>query len=158
MISFQGSLFATLQPPVSSASCLTFSFTQASSHLAVTPSPQPVPQILVLRGDEELTNFVSFLHIKTLRTEGVQLPYSGRDRKNNFIKKLPPWRGTIYTSVHLCVYSVCPAGNVTALETSPNSQLCLMRDLLTLGGLGSVVTYGMNRVGQFQAPSAAFRA
>lgn len=74
--------------------------------------------------------------------------FSECDRKNNSIKKPPPWRGTIYTLVHLCVNSIYPAGNVPALEASPNSQLCLMWDPLISGGLGSFVTYDMISVGQ----------
>lgn len=44
--------------------------------------------------------------------------------------------------------NIYPTGNITILQTSPNSQLCLVRDSLILGGPDSAVIYDMINVGQ----------
>lgn len=64
-------------------------------------------------------------------------------QKDSFIKSLLPGEAAFHTLVQVCVDSIYPAGNVTTLQASPNTQLCLIRDSLTSGGLDSIVTYDM---------------
>lgn len=113
--------------------------------LCCHPQPHPHPGA----GRWCRTNFISCLHIKILRTEGVQLchPLSVTERTAS-CRSLLAGEAAFHTLVQVCVDSIYPAGNVTTLQASTNSHLCLIRDSLTSGGLDSIVTYDIIKVGQ----------
>lgn len=86
----------------------------------------------------------------------VQLSVSKCEHTQQSHKEPSHWEGN-GLHINMSALRQRRAGNVAMLETSPSSQLCLVRDSLMLGGLDSIVTNDMITWAMFQMPLAVFR-